>query len=146
MPRPGHKLGLRKLNMEFRRLPEKHEKACQYAVLVEGVEIGTLYREYEEGARIAYGCVGGSYRGGFGWHLDECESLQKHLERHNETLWLATNWDTRDKAKVALIELLDRPMDLGRGGMEERWWRKRVLVFLDWLDARMPQETSLRAV
>lgn len=150
-----HPFAQRKLNVEFAKLPDKYEGACQYTVLVEGIEIGTLYRAYEEGARIAYGCVGGSWKGGFGWNFVESPELANYLENNNDqsVLWFASSGSLDRLQKAAMQSLRDWMDEPGNrtAFIEQDWMVRRVNAFLVWLERKMAaaqpaQETSLRAV
>jgi|GEM_PF-1923632 len=125
--------GYQKMNVEFKRLAEKHRNACQYDVRVEGITIGTLCKDYEEGWVISPGCIGGTCKGHWAWYFEPVESLDEALCLSNnwERLWLIPSdglWMKQKQAFAAFKKGMDAPLKT-----VNEYDAPRVTIFLKWL-------------
>lgn len=139
--------GHAKMSVEFKRLPEKHRRACQYDVLVEGITIGRIFRGHEEGWVIEPGCVEGTCKGHYAWYFEPVDSLDEYLSLSGnwERLWCVPSeglWMKQKQAFIAFSKAMDAPLKRAN-----KYDLPRVTIFLKWLrladsEQRRPQRFS----
>jgi len=148
--------GHAKMSVEFKRLPEKHRRACQYDVLVEGITIGRLYKDYEAGIigdstfgfmMHKLGLQSESFAGHHAWYFKPVDSLDEFLSLSGnwEKLWFLPGeglWIKQKQAFVAFEKAMDAPLKRAN-----KYDLPRVTIFLKWLrladsEQRRPQRFS----
>lgn len=94
------------LPVTFERQPEKHCGACQYAVLLGGMKVGWLLREYEQGWVAVRGAVGGSCPGQWRWYFEPTEDFAEWMRKqHWESQprwWHLCDWHLQAEARAEL--------------------------------------------
>lgn len=125
-------LGNITIKVTYEKLPEKSGGACQYKVLANGVSIGILYREYEEGYRAVRGSLGGS-KGGYTWvfYSPGFDAFSGRAPFFVQ----GTHRRTQREMKAQIETALDRPFRrLEEYGMLDGW-KQDVRQFVAWLES-----------
>lgn len=101
---------MKALAVTFERLPGKHNRACQYDVLLGGMKVGMLYREYSPGWIAVRNAVGGSAPGAWEWVFDLEEGFDTWLACQHWRLkprWYGRQeWRRQADARRDLVEQL----------------------------------------
>jgi len=109
-------LGRSTLPVEFVRRTdrEKSRGSYTYDIHIHGVCVGQMWKEWHEGAVIARGCVGGSYRGYHIWEIyfedeDDDDGIRPWFRPYDG------GWERQKETRERVERALDKPLEWVKG-------------------------------